>query len=265
LSPSPAIRGVLFDVDGTLLSGDDAIPGAAETLRAVDEAGLAWRLITNTTRRSCEAIAGVLRQAGFSVVAERILTPAVLARRQIIASGRTRALPLLPEEPRRDFEGVEWVRERPDWVVVGDLGPEFTWPLLNQAFRWLLEGAALLALQKNPYWHAGPGGLVLDAGAFVAGLEYAAGVKAEIVGKPNRAFFDLAFSVLELSAGEVVVVGDSLVNEGVAGAAAGCRTVLVRTGKFRDGDLPIDGYEPDGVLESVAELTEWLDRGRGSR
>jgi len=248
------VRGVLFDIDGTLLHGDRAVPGVAEVFARLDARGIAYRLITNTTRRSRAAIGIVLDDAGFRLDAEQILTPAVLARRRILDSGRRRAALLVPEAARVDFEGVEDVEERPDWVVLGDLGTGFTFAVLNRAFRWLHEGAGFLALQKNPYWHAGDAGLVLDAGAYVAGLEFASGVAAEVVGKPNPAFFELALETLSLPPAEVLVVGDSVENEGRGAAAAGCRTAMVRTGSFSDRDLAPAGYVPDLLLDSAAEL-----------
>ncbi|HKN47033.1 MAG TPA: TIGR01458 family HAD-type hydrolase, partial [Candidatus Polarisedimenticolia bacterium] len=80
-----------------------------------------------------------------------------------------------------DFAGIRRDEERPEWVVLGDLGRGFTWERLNYAFRFLRDGATLLALHKNPSWFAGKEGFVLDAGAFVAALEYATGCRALVV------------------------------------------------------------------------------------
>ena len=143
------VRGVLLDVDGTLLDGDAAIPGAAETLQRLRRAGLGLRLITNTTRRSRAAVAAALRRTGIDADEQDVLTPAALAHRRIVEFGQSSALLLIPREARRDFAGVATEGSRPEWVVVGDLGNEFTWTLLNQAFRALLEGARLLALQRG--------------------------------------------------------------------------------------------------------------------
>ena len=191
------IRGVLLDVDGTLLHGDHAIPGAGEALLRLKRKNVGYRLITNTTRRPRAAVAKVLRDAGVEVAEEDVLTPAVLARRRILETGRRRAALLVQDSTKEDFEGVEVDNEDPQWVVIGDLGPGFTWERMNQAFRWLMDGAALLALHRNRWWHAGERGLLIDAGAFVAGLEYASGVIAEVVGKPSSGFFQLALSSLE--------------------------------------------------------------------
>lgn len=248
------VRGALLDVDGTLLIGGEAVPGAASALRRLRDRGIRYRITTNTTRRPRAGVAAVLRRAGIEVESDEILNPAVLARRRILDSGRLRAALLVPDESRADFDGVEVVRRAPDWVVVGDLGRGFTWDRLNEAFGWLREGAGFLALHKNRYWHAGGEGPVLDAGAWVAGLEYAAAIEAEVVGKPSPEFFALALAALGLGPGEVLVVGDDVTTDGRGGAAAGCRTAAVRTGKFDERDLERERFRPDLLLDSVADL-----------
>jgi HAD superfamily hydrolase (TIGR01458 family) len=141
--------------------------------------------------------------------------------------------------------------------VLGDLGEGWDFSTLNRAFRQVMDGALLLALQKNHYWLT-PEGLTLDAGPFVAALEYASGREAAVVGKPSPAFFELAAASLGCDKEHIAVVGDD-VEADVAGAqAAGMLGVLVRTGKFREDHLRRSGVVPDRVLDSVASLGELL-------
>jgi HAD superfamily hydrolase (TIGR01458 family) len=248
------IRGALLDVDGTLLDGDHAIPGAAAAIVRLGQRGVAYRLITNTTRRPRSAVGDVLRRAGIEVRSEEILTPAVLARRRILQSEGTRAALMVPAAARQDFEDVPTDYLAPDWVVLGDLGREFDFENINRAFRWLMEGARLLALQKNRYWKTSEEGPLIDAGAFVAGLEFAAGVTAEVIGKPSREFFGLALAELGLDAGEVLMVGDDVTTDGRGASDVGCRTAMVRTGKFSEQRMSEEGLTADLVLDSVADL-----------
>jgi len=247
--------GLIIDIDGTLLVHDRAVPGAADLLARCAQRRVPYRLVTNTTRRSRASTAGALRRAGLDVPDELVLQPAVLARRLILDSGRLRAGLLVPDELRADLAGIEEDSRAPDWVVIGDIGRRFDFGTLNAAFRWLRLGARLLALHKSPCWHPSTEeGWVLDAGAFVAALEYAAGLEAEVVGKPSPAFFRLALSDMGLDPGRVLVVGDDVGSDGRGGAMAGCRTALVRTGKFQGSRDELAGFEPDLVLDSVAGL-----------
>jgi phospholysine phosphohistidine inorganic pyrophosphate phosphatase len=254
-------RGLLIDVDGTLLVHDRPVPGAAATLALLKERGYAIRVTTNTTRRPRAAIAEALRLAGLDVPPEEILAPPALARRRILDSGRHRALLLVPEATAEDFGSVVPDEEHPDWVVVGDLGAGFTWERLNRAAIALRGGARLLALHVNRMWHPGPGDPVLDAGPFVAALEYAAATRAEVVGKPEPAFFRLAVEAMGLSPDRTVVVGDDPETDVRGGAAAGCGVILVRTGKYRGAEgepLPAGAAR---AIDSFADLPGVLFEG----
>ncbi len=246
------VRGVLLDIDGTLVEGDRAVPGAPAWLADLDRRGLPYRLLTNTTRRSRATIAAMLVRAGFVVDPGHVLTPAALARRRILASDRPTAALIVTDDGRADFAGVETTSDDPGWVVVGDVGEGFTWGVLDRAFGWLLGGARLLALQKNRYWHDGER-IRIDAGPFVAALEFAAEVSAEVVGKPSAGFFELALADLGLPSSAVVMVGDDIRTDCAGSRAVGCRSALVRTGKFRPGDLRHEPG-PDIVLDSVVDL-----------
>ncbi|MGH9868122.1 MAG: HAD-IIA family hydrolase [Candidatus Polarisedimenticolia bacterium] len=251
---TPGFRGALVDIDGTLLYGDEAIPGAAAAIDRLRGRGIPFRLSTNTTRRPRRVIADVLCAAGIQVSPEEIVAPSSLARRAIVSSGDPRAMLLVPEASKEDFDGVLEDHGSAPFIVVGDLGAGFTFERLNQAFLGLRNGARLIALQKNPYWNAGSRGLLMDAGAFVAALEYASGMTARVVGKPSEDFYRLALEELGVPAEDVVSVGDSLVNDAAGAAQAGCRSVLVRTGVFDPAELAASDYRPDAVIGSIADL-----------
>ena len=118
-------------------------------------------------------------------------------------------------------------------------------------------GARLVCLHRNRWWQTSRGPF-LDAGAFVAGLEYAAGVEAEVIGKPSRAYFDAALAELGAVAREAVMVGDDVESDIGGAKAAGLRAVLVRTGKFRKEALSAAEVKPDGVVDSIADVPAFL-------
>jgi HAD superfamily hydrolase (TIGR01458 family) len=118
-----------------------------------------------------------------------------------------------------------------------------------------MEGAELIALQKNRYWLK-PDGLALDVGPFVAALEYATGQEAVVVGKPARAFFETVMATLSVPAERAAMAGDD-VEADVGGAlAAGLAGILVRTGKYRDETLRQSGVEPTATVDSIADLPQ---------
>jgi len=249
--------GVILDLDGTLYRGSDPVPGAAAAVRALREAGVMVRFATNTTRRPRSALVDRLGAMGIGVGPEELHTAPVAAAAWLRGEGAQRLMLLLPRATREEFPDFEIVEDCPDAVLVGDLGCDWTWERLNVAFRSLLGGARLVAVQKNRYWDPGTG-LQLDAGPFVAALEYAAAVEAELVGKPSPAFFGTAAASMGLPPEEILVVGDSVANDVEGAVQAGFRAVAVRTGSFREADLAVSRATPETVLDSVAGLPGWL-------
>jgi HAD superfamily hydrolase (TIGR01458 family) len=148
---------------------------------------------------------------------------------------------------------------RPEVVLVGDLGERWTYTLLQEAFEYLLDGALLVALSRDRYFKRGDR-LALDAGPFVAALEYAASRAALVAGKPSPEFFGAAVASLGLGEGvrDVVMVGDDLWSDIRGAQQAGYQGWLVRTGKYRESALRESGVTPDRVLESVVDVAAEL-------
>lgn len=251
------IEGVLLDLSGVVYVQDEAVPGAAEALDRIRGAGIPIRLVTNTTMRPRRAILERLARLGIEAEASELLTPATLAAKRCEDAGYRSVALVVLDELREDLRELEEGGGPVDAVVVGDLGDRWGYEVLNAAFRRLMEGAELIALQKNRYWETSEG-LSLDAGPFVAALEYASGREAEVMGKPSRAFFELALSDLGVAAERAAMVGDD-VEADVGGALdAGLAGILVRTGKYREELVRESGVEPTATVDSIARLPELL-------
>jgi HAD superfamily hydrolase (TIGR01458 family) len=246
-------RALLIDLDGVLYVEERVVPGAVEAVEALRAAGLALRFVTNTTSRPRRSIVDRLRRLGFGVAPEEVLTPAALAVERCRRHGHERVALLMNEAVKEDFAALEEADREVDAVVVGDLGRGFTYDTLDAAFRLILDGAELIALQKNRYWLT-PTGLSLDVGPFVAALEYAAAREAVVVGKPAAAFFAAALEALGTGSEEAVMVGDDVESDVGGALAAGLAAVLVRTGKYRSDALERSGVQPTAIIDSVADL-----------
>jgi HAD superfamily hydrolase (TIGR01458 family) len=137
---------------------------------------------------------------------------------------------------------------------VGDLAERWTYQLLQEAFEYLMDGADLIALSRDRYWLRGER-LALDAGPFVAALEFASGRPARVAGKPSEAFYAEALGSLGMETSRAVaMVGDDLWSDVEGAQRAGLQGWLVRTGKFRESALRESGIHPDRILDSVALL-----------
>ena len=188
-----------------------------------------------------------------------MLTPAALALRHCRERGHRSVRLLVADALLEDLDGLAQAPsgQRVDAIVLGDLGDGFTGEVLNEAFRLLMDGAELVALQHNRYWRRADG-LVLDVGAYSAALEYASGIEAVVVGKPAPAFFAAALGDLHAQPREAVMIGDD-VEADVGGAiGAGLRGILVRTGKYRRDALESSGVTPTAIADSIADVPALL-------
>jgi HAD superfamily hydrolase (TIGR01458 family) len=252
---------ILLDVDGVFHVSREPIAGGAEAVERLREAGHRIRFVTNSTTQTRAALAEELRGMGIALEDEELQTTPRAAAAKL--KGR-RVLALTMHAIVGELEGIELVGEDAEAVLVGgaDETPEtnlvFSYMNLARAFHELEGGAELYSLHKNRWWQT-KHGPALDAGAFVAGLEYATQIEATVLGKPSTAYFEAALQALDADAGMTWMVGDDIESD-VAGAQAhGMRTVLVRTGKFRPDAVEAMRVRPDGIISSIAQLPDWLE------
>ncbi len=226
------IKGVLLDLSGTVYVGEQLLPGSREAVEQLQARNTPLRYITNSSRSPRKAIVQKLLKMGFAIAEEEIFTAPQAVHDYLRDHSLT---PWLLVHPAIEEEFADLVGGPPDAVVLGDAADGFNYANLNQAFRLLFEGARLLAVGDNRYFKEA-GGMSLDAGPFVAALEYATGCQAIILGKPSAAFFHAAASQLGCRPAETLMVGDDVFTDINGALKAGMKAALVQTGKYRHGD-----------------------------
>lgn len=246
-------RGVLLDLDGTVYQGKQLVPGAQQAVELLESKNTPVRFGTNTTRMSRSDIIASLQEMGLRIKPDQLFTAPLAAAELLRQKGITRISLYIPEATVSDFSDFEITEDQPQAVLVGDLGRDWSFDRLNEAFRQVLNGAELMALQRNRYWRADDG-LALDAGPFIAAIEYATGASATVAGKPSEAFFRAAAQSMGIPLRSMVVVGDDIQTDIAGSIRAGAAGVLVRTGKFRPEDVVGDSDHPFAIIDSVADL-----------
>ena len=248
-------------MDGVLQVSGAPIAGAAAAVRELRDAGHRIRFVTNSTTRSRAQLGSELRAIGIEVADEELQTTGGVAARTLAGK---RVLALTMPGILDDLEGLQLVGMNVDAVLLGgaDEGEEtgriFSYLNLNRAFHELEAGADLYCLHKNRWWQTADGPR-LDAGAFVAGLEYAADTEATVLGKPSSAYFAVALEALDAEPALTWMIGDDLEGDIIGAQKQGMRTVLVRTGKFRPDQVERSKIQPDGIISSIAQLPDWLE------
>lgn len=262
-----AVGGVLFDIDGVLVTSWQPIPGAPEALRRLAEHRIACSYLTNTTTRTRAEIAAAMSAAGMAVRPDEVITAAVLTADYVRAHyPGARCVLINSGDITEDMPGLDIVAltgEPPDVVLLGGAGPEFSHLTLSRVYEWMTRDVPVIAMHRSTAWKT-TDGLRIDTGMYLIGMEQASGRQAIAVGKPAPAGFLAAAARLGVDCDEMYMVGDDLNNDVLAAQVVGMTGVLVRTGKFRQDTLDrwaADEFamQPNHVIESVADLPALLD------
>ncbi|CAL1539199.1 unnamed protein product [Lymnaea stagnalis] len=253
---SRQIRAVLIDLSGTLHVEDDATPGALEALTKLQSRNnLHIKFVTNTTKESKNVLIKRLHKIGFKVEQKDIYT-SLSAARKLIDDRKLRPFFMIDRKAMEDFEGVS--SEDPNVVVIGLAPDEFNYRNMNTAMRLIQSGATLIAIHKARYYKRGDG-LALGPGPFVAALEYATDKTAEVVGKPDASFFLSSISDIDCDTSQCVMIGDD-VRDDIGGAqAVGMLGILVKTGKYTEGDEKKISPQPYKVVDNFYEAVSVIE------
>ncbi|MEM1311060.1 MAG: TIGR01458 family HAD-type hydrolase, partial [Cyanobacteria bacterium P01_H01_bin.153] len=251
------VNGLLLDLNGVFYVGNRLLPGAQKAIAALQKSGLPYRYVTNNTTQSTQSMSQSLEAMGLAIAPSEVITAAYAAVMHLRQLGSPKIYPLIAADAKQDFAEFTWSDSDADVVVIGDIGDDWNYHLMNRAFRLLMKGAQLIALHRGKYWQW-EAGLQLDVGAFVAGLEYATDQVAIVAGKPNPFFYKMALDDLGLPAEQVVMMGDDIEADVKGAQNAGTKGVLIKTGKYRPHLAAKLSVTPDGELENIGKIIDWL-------
>jgi len=251
------MRGLLIDLDGVLYVQEQIIPGAMEALEFIHQNQIPHRFVTNTTSVNRSQLAARLHQAGFAIPIDHLFTAPLATAAYLHSLENPRCFFFANSNLSKDFAGIQMVDDNPTHVVIGDMADGFSYANMNTVFRMVRNGAEIVAFQKNRYWLTHEG-VVLDAGSFIAAIEYATGKTARVFGKPSREFFLHACHSMKLDANDAIMIGDDYQVDILGAQLAGLETIFVRTGKDRELVLNEVEKQPSYVLSSIAGLPDLL-------
>jgi 4-nitrophenyl phosphatase len=256
------VRGVLFDVDGTLLRGREPIPGAPEAVTALRERGVSVAMVTNNPTETPTGYAERLREAGMAVDADSVVTSGSVTADRLAEASPDAPTYVVGETGLRDQLSERGIPVADDpggaRVVVGSIDRSFDYDALTAAMRALSGDPPPRFVSTDPDRVIPTGdGPVPGSGAIVDALSSVAGRRPDAtMGKPNPPASEAAFDAVGLPPAECLVVGDRPDTDVAMGASAGATTVLVESGVW-DGREP--DPTPDYVLDSVADLPDLVE------
>lgn len=257
------IHAIIFDLDGTVYLGEQALPGAIETIATLRARGMKTVFISNKPLEPGRAYAEKLSRLGIPTPADDVITSVnVLANyfQRTAPGARVFVIgepPLINELRQAGLQIVE-KPARIEYVVAA-FDRTFDYRKWNIAFQAIkFHGAHFVATNADKSCPI-DGGEIPDCGGIIAALETTTGKKVRFVaGKPSPLIIQTAVERMNVCVDECLVIGDRLETDIAMGCAAGAQTALVLTGVTRRKDLTNTAVKPDYVLENVGELIRLL-------
>jgi HAD superfamily hydrolase (TIGR01457 family) len=254
-----SLKYFLLDMDGTVYLGPNAIPGAAEFVRCLEESGRRCLFFTNNPSADAAHYAGKLRAMGMAAGPEDILTSGEATARYLISETPYRRVFVLGTpsfESELAQAGLHLTDAAPDAVVLA----------FDKTLTYAkLEKACILLRGQVPYIATNPDkvcpteyGYIPDCGAIAALLEAATGRVPKYIGKPNAEMIRMGMQKLGATPETSAMVGDRLYTDMQMAYNAGITSILVLSGETTPESLAQASRKPDYVFESLRQLHDAL-------
>lgn len=252
---------VLIDLDGVLRINKTPADGVDEFLKFLAESKIPACILSNSTLYGAKEIKGFFdtNKLGHNFP---IIT-AVEATANYVKEKYNTVSVFVDDRVKYLFSGLT-DNKNPEAIVVGDLGKTWNYEIINAIFKKVLDGADLIAMQKNKYWKTPEDGYLIDAGAFIAGFEFSTNKKAILIGKPSPLYFKSGIEATGNSKDtEFIMIGDDLISDIAGAKKVNAKTILILTGKTKETDLKNSEIQPDFVArdlrETIAILSSLLE------
>ena len=256
------IRSWLMDMDGVLVSEQNAIPGAQDFLTRLRELGLPFLVLTNNSIYTQRDLAARLARTGLTVPEQAIWTSA-LATAQFLNDQRPGGSAFVIGESGLTTAlhsvGYTLSERDPDYVVLGETRT-YSFERITLAIRLIAAGSRFIATNPDNVGPT-PDGLLPATGSVAALVSRATGVDPYYVGKPNPLMMRSALNAIEAHSETTAMIGDRMDTDIVSGLEAGLEAILVMTGVTTPGEAERYAYRPSRIVDSVADLIDELGGG----
>ncbi len=245
---------ILIDLDGVLRKDNELLPGAQEFLSYISTNQIPSCILSNSTKFSSKNIVDFFASISIELSIP-IITAVDVTANYLLQNHKTASVYCV--ESAKKYLSVLPDAANPEVVVIGDMADGWTYPLLNEMFKKVMNGAQIIAMQKNKFG-AVKNDLYLDAGAFISAIEYASGTYSKLIGKPSKEYFELALQKAGGKPGdEFMMIGDDLLVDIEAAQKLGGKGVLLLTGKTNENILKSQvAVKPDLIFYNLFTLLE---------
>lgn len=252
------MKALLIDIDGVILSGDAALPGAEDLVAWLLLSGRKFLFLTNYPSQTPADLVGRMHTAGITVPPERFFTSAIATAEFLNSQAGTRRCAFVVGEGALVHElynvGFTISETDADFVVLGETR-HYNFEMIQRASQLIKNGARFIATNPDV---AGPTGRP-SCGSFAAPIERITGKQPFYVGKPNAFMMRAGLKRLDAHSADACMIGDNMETDIIAGVQAGLVTVLVLSGVSKEDHLERFAYRPDHIVRDAFALRDLLE------
>src|ERR1700752_4413826 len=246
-------------MDGVLVRGEHALPGAAEFLQRLVDQERPFLVLTNNSLFTPRDLSARLKRSGLTVPEDSIWTSGLAAASFLnpqLPGGSAYVIGEACLTTPLHQAGYTLTNTDPDFVVLGETRT-YSFTAITKAIRLILGGARFIATNPDASGPSAEGPLPAT-GSVAALITKAPGRAPACVGKPNPMMFRSALNRIEAHSESTMMVGDRMDTDVVAGIEAGLDTILVLTGSTTVADIEKYPFRPGRVLDSIADCIELI-------
>jgi HAD superfamily hydrolase (TIGR01458 family) len=244
-------KGFIIDLEGTLVNNGVPLPNSVEFINYLNEHGIKYCVITNTVSKSIEKWERILDEAGLHIKKENILYP-IIVLNDFLKEGNIETHYFIgPDDIRKAIpKTIDYTI--PEYIIFCDFERiELNYTIFNEIFQYIKNGSKMITTSYSNYYIS-KNEYKMDTGIFVKMYETLSGEKAKIIGKPSPMVYKTALKQLGLENDRVIAIGDDGLTDIIGGKDMGIETILVKTGKYKNGDEEI--YKPNKVVNNLDEI-----------
>ena len=246
---------ILIDFDGVVKIGNSPAPDAEKFFDFINKNKIPACILSNSTLRTRDLIREFFATNGIEFQIPALT--AFDATLSFVKNNYKKVQVYCRDYLKHHFEGMI-DEENPEAVVIGDIEDKWNYQIMNDIFKKVFNGADLVAMHKNKYWNPS-GELLIDAGAFITGIEFSSGKEAILMGKPSSHYFKSALEKIGAKLDdEFFMIGDDIENDVKAAQDLGGKGILIYTGKTKYPLDPSLGINPDYEVHSLSEVIDLL-------
>jgi len=248
-------KGFICDMDGVIYHGDKLIDGAKQFVDWAKSEGKKFLFLTNSSSKSPKELRQKLARLGIEVSTDDFITSAMATASFLASQNPNVGVYVIGESGLINAlhdAGFYIDHVNPAYVVVGE-SRTYNFEQVEMAVNLVLEGAKLIATNSDL---TGPSerGIAPACRAMVAPIEMATGRQAYFIGKPNPLIMREAMKRLGCTPTDTLIVGDRMDTDIIAGIESQIETALVLSGITTRENLKMFPYQPNHILDSVADI-----------